>query len=155
MICIQLIHLSRAFLWEAHTHALLYALFSLLYFFLSQDRVSLCSLGFPGTRFVDQAGLELVRDLPVSASQVLGSSGCELPLPGFLFLVLINSNSASHRLVLKFLSVAKDLVLPQDRSLQTSGWCSGQCETLSSSLWLLIGIMWKVTLRRSLEYLIG
>ena len=33
-------------------------------------RISLCSLGYPGTRSVDQAGLELIEiDLP--ASQVL------------------------------------------------------------------------------------
>jgi hypothetical protein len=36
-----------------------------------QDRVSLCSLGCPGTHFVDQVGLEF-RDPPASASQVLG-----------------------------------------------------------------------------------
>ena len=35
-----------------------------------QDRISLCILGFSGTHFVDQAGLEL-RDLPTSASHVL------------------------------------------------------------------------------------
>lgn len=32
-----------------------------------QDRVSLCSIGFPGTQPVDQAGLE-VRDMPTSVS---------------------------------------------------------------------------------------
>jgi hypothetical protein len=36
------------------------------------DRVSLCSPGCPGTHSVDQAGLQL-RNLPASASQVLGS----------------------------------------------------------------------------------
>jgi hypothetical protein len=36
-----------------------------------QDRVSLYSHGCPGTYSVDQTGLEL-RNLPVSASQVLG-----------------------------------------------------------------------------------
>jgi hypothetical protein len=36
-----------------------------------RDRVSLCSPGYPGTHFVDQAGLEL-RNPPASASQVLG-----------------------------------------------------------------------------------
>jgi hypothetical protein len=36
-----------------------------------QDRVSLCSLGYPGTHYVDQAGLEL-RNPPASASRVLG-----------------------------------------------------------------------------------
>jgi hypothetical protein len=39
------------------------------------DRVSLYSLGCPGTHSVDQAGLEL-RNLPVSASQVLGLKAC-------------------------------------------------------------------------------
>jgi hypothetical protein len=42
-----------------------------LFCFVFQDRVSLCSPGCPGTHFVDQAGLEL-RNLPASASQVLG-----------------------------------------------------------------------------------
>ena len=36
-----------------------------------RDRVSLCSLGCPGTQSVDQAGLEL-RNPPASASRVLG-----------------------------------------------------------------------------------
>jgi hypothetical protein len=40
-----------------------------------QDRVSLCSLGCSGTHSVDQAGLEL-RNLPASASQVLGLKAC-------------------------------------------------------------------------------
>jgi hypothetical protein len=40
-----------------------------------QDRVSLCSPGCPGTHSVDQAGLEL-RNLPASASQVLGLKAC-------------------------------------------------------------------------------
>jgi hypothetical protein len=40
-----------------------------------RDRVSLYSLGCPGTHFVDQAGLEL-RNPPVSASQVLGLKAC-------------------------------------------------------------------------------
>jgi hypothetical protein len=40
-----------------------------------QDRVSLCSPGCPGTHFVDQAGLKL-RNLPASASQVLGLKAC-------------------------------------------------------------------------------
>jgi hypothetical protein len=42
------------------------------YFLVYWDRVSLCSPGCPGTHSVDQAGLEL-RNLPASASQVLGS----------------------------------------------------------------------------------
>jgi hypothetical protein len=40
-------------------------------FVFSRDRVSLYSLGCPGTNTVDQAGLEL-RNPPASASQVLG-----------------------------------------------------------------------------------
>jgi hypothetical protein len=40
-------------------------------FLVFWDRVSSCSLGCPGTHSVDWAGLEL-RDLPASASQVLG-----------------------------------------------------------------------------------
>jgi hypothetical protein len=42
-------------------------------FFL--DRVSLYNPGYPGTHFVDQAGLEL-RTLPASASRVLGLKAC-------------------------------------------------------------------------------
>jgi hypothetical protein len=39
------------------------------------DRVSLYSPGCPGTHFVDQADLKL-RNLPASASQVLGLKVC-------------------------------------------------------------------------------
>jgi hypothetical protein len=45
------------------------------FFFVFRDRVSLYSLGCPGTHFVDQAGLEL-RNSPASASQVLGLKAC-------------------------------------------------------------------------------
>jgi hypothetical protein len=45
------------------------------FFWFFRDRVSLCSLGCPGTHFVDQTGLEL-RNLPASASQVLGLKVC-------------------------------------------------------------------------------
>jgi hypothetical protein len=40
-----------------------------------RDRVSLCSPVCPGTHSVDQAGLEL-RNLPASASRVLGLTAC-------------------------------------------------------------------------------
>jgi hypothetical protein len=43
--------------------------------FVFRDKVSLCSLGCPGTHFVDQAGLEL-RNPPASASQILGLKAC-------------------------------------------------------------------------------
>jgi hypothetical protein len=46
-----------------------------LFCFVFRDRVSLCSPGCPGTHFVDQAGLEL-RNLPASASHVLGLKAC-------------------------------------------------------------------------------
>jgi hypothetical protein len=44
-------------------------------FFVFRNRVFLCSPGCPGTHSVDQAGLKL-RNLPVSASQVLGLKAC-------------------------------------------------------------------------------
>jgi hypothetical protein len=48
----------------------------LIFFFLVfRDMLSLCSPGCPGTHSVDQAGLKL-RDLPASASQVLGLKVC-------------------------------------------------------------------------------
>jgi hypothetical protein len=49
--------------------------FLVLVFLVFRDRVSLCSSGCPGTHSVDQAGLEL-RNLPASASQVLGLKAC-------------------------------------------------------------------------------
>jgi hypothetical protein len=48
---------------------------SFFFLFFFWDRVSLYSLGCPGTHVVDQAGLEL-RNPPVSASQVLGLKAC-------------------------------------------------------------------------------
>jgi hypothetical protein len=44
--------------------------------FVFRDRVSLCSPGCSGTHFVDQAGLEPVRNLPAFASRVLGLKAC-------------------------------------------------------------------------------
>jgi hypothetical protein len=46
-----------------------------LFVFIFLGRVSLGSPDCPGTYFVDQAGLEL-RNLPASASQVLGLKAC-------------------------------------------------------------------------------
>jgi hypothetical protein len=45
------------------------------FFWFFRDRVSLYSAGWPGTHFVDQAGLEL-RNPPASASRVLGLKAC-------------------------------------------------------------------------------
>jgi hypothetical protein len=56
----------------------LFVLFCLFVCF--QDRVSLSSLGCPGTYSVDQAGLEL-RDPPASASLMLGLKVCAT-MPG-------------------------------------------------------------------------
>jgi hypothetical protein len=53
-------------------------------FFVFLDRVSLCSLGCPGTHSVDQAGLEL-RNPPASASQVLGLKACATTPGGIFF----------------------------------------------------------------------
>jgi hypothetical protein len=52
-------------------------------FFFFQDRVSLCSPGYPGIHFVDQGGLKL-RNSPASASQVLGLKACATT-PGGIF----------------------------------------------------------------------
>jgi hypothetical protein len=49
--------------------------FFLFWFLVFGYRVSLCSLGCPGTHSVDQAGLEL-RNPPISASRVLGLKVC-------------------------------------------------------------------------------
>jgi hypothetical protein len=45
------------------------------FFLVFQDKVSLCGPACLGTHFVDQAGLEL-RNLPASASRVLGLKAC-------------------------------------------------------------------------------
>jgi hypothetical protein len=50
-------------------------LFSFFLFLVFRDRDSLYSPGCPRTHFVDQAGLEL-RNLPASASRVLGLKAC-------------------------------------------------------------------------------
>ena len=48
---------------------------SCLEFLSFRDRLSLCTLGCPGTHSVDQADLKL-RNPPASASQVLGLKVC-------------------------------------------------------------------------------
>jgi hypothetical protein len=60
-------------------------LFVCFILFCFRDRVSLCSLGCPGTHSVDQTGLEL-RNLPASASQVLGLKACAAT-PGPFFVL--------------------------------------------------------------------
>jgi hypothetical protein len=56
-----------------------------------RDRVSLYSLGCPGTHSVDQAGLKL-RNSPASASQVLELKACTTT-PGLLNNVLSSFNN--------------------------------------------------------------
>ena len=46
-----------------------------VFVFVFQDWGFLCSPGFPGIHSVEQVGLEL-RNLPTSASQVLGLKAC-------------------------------------------------------------------------------
>jgi hypothetical protein len=62
--------------------------FWFLVFGFFRDRVSLYSPGCPGTHFVDQAGLQL-RNLPASASQVLGLKVCATTARLFLIFLKI------------------------------------------------------------------
>jgi hypothetical protein len=62
-----------------HTHTHIYMCVCVCVY-VFRDRVSLYIPGCPGTHFVDQAGLEL-RNLPASASQVLGLKACAT-MPG-------------------------------------------------------------------------
>ena len=57
-----------------------------VYILVFQDKVSLCSPGYPGTHSVDQIGLEL-RNLPASASHVLGLKACAT-MPGLVLFLL-------------------------------------------------------------------
>jgi hypothetical protein len=59
---------------EPSQQAKLFFFFFFGWFFF-RDKVSLYSPGCPGTQSVDQAGLKL-RNLPASASQVLGLKAC-------------------------------------------------------------------------------
>jgi hypothetical protein len=70
--------------------------FFCLFVFVFRDRVSLCSLaGCPGTHFVVQAGLKL-RNLPASASQVLGLKACATTArPGKGFNLVLNLSLTS------------------------------------------------------------
>jgi hypothetical protein len=62
-----------------------------LFFFFSflafRDKVSLCSLGYPETLSVDQAGLKL-RNLPVFATPVLGLKACTITALQDTFLII-------------------------------------------------------------------
>jgi hypothetical protein len=84
--------------WNACLHWLVCVLNTLFVclFVCFQGRVSLFIPGCPGTHPVDQAGLEL-RNLPASASQVLGLKVCST-MPG-LVCVLMSWNACLHWLV--------------------------------------------------------
>jgi hypothetical protein len=60
---------------QSFRFSFLFFLFLFVLFCFFQDRVSLCSPGYPGTHSVDQVGLKL-RNLPASTSQVLGLKAC-------------------------------------------------------------------------------
>jgi hypothetical protein len=95
-----------------------------------QDRVSLCSSGYPGTHSVDQAGLEL-RNPPASASQVLGLKACtttaRLPVR-FLEVTLLAWPTSDS--VLYFLLHSPCLSLKEPQRLLSVG--SVPCDPLDS-----------------------
>jgi hypothetical protein len=70
-----IVHLGAKCYFQGLSGQELFIIIIINFFFVFRDRVSLCSPGCPGTHSVDQAGLEL-RDLPASASQVLGLKAC-------------------------------------------------------------------------------
>jgi hypothetical protein len=89
MYCLNQKQMTGKYIFSLFSHT---STINIWYFFLClfvclfvfQDRVSLCSLGCPGTHSVDQAGLEL-RNLPASASQVLGLKACATTAQLFFF----------------------------------------------------------------------
>jgi hypothetical protein len=104
-----------------------------------RDRVSLCSTGCPGTHSVDQAGLEL-RNLPASASQVLGLKACTTTAqlgPGIL------TKPSSSVGVAKFLST--------EPSLQTLSSSS----SFSSSLMSLVLYQSRIPVSPSIAVLLS
>jgi hypothetical protein len=66
--CLIQAYLGTTCMWGTDKHAGKAPIhINLLFVFVFQDRVSLCSFDYPGTHSVDQTGLEL-RDLPAPAS---------------------------------------------------------------------------------------
>jgi hypothetical protein len=77
--------------------SLVFFLFVCLFFvFCFRDRVSLYSPGCSGTHLVYQAGLEL-RNLPASASQVLGLKACATAWLSLVFLSVLYRHNAYMR----------------------------------------------------------
>ena len=62
--------------------------------FIFQDKVSLCSAGYPGTHSVDQAGLQ-IRDSADSASWVLGLKSCTITAQ--LKIIFISGQPGMHK----------------------------------------------------------
>jgi hypothetical protein len=78
LLCVHMcVHVLYMYIYLLCAHACMsvHVGFFFVLFFVFRDRVSLYSPGCPGTHSVDQAGLEL-RNLPASASQVLGLKAC-------------------------------------------------------------------------------
>jgi hypothetical protein len=76
-----------------------------------QNRVSLCSPGFPGTHSVDQAGLEL-RNPSASASQVLGlKASATLPSPAKLLTIIFHSRIYSPYENYKYQLLRRELLI--------------------------------------------
>lgn len=68
-----------------------------LFVLIFRDRVSLCSLGYPGSLSVDQVGLEL-KNLPASAPQALGLKTCATTAQGpYDFLHNVQSYQQHHK----------------------------------------------------------
>ena len=67
---------------------------SSLLLFVFQDKVSLCSTGYPGTHSVDQAGLQ-IRDSADSASWVLGLKSCTITVQ--LKIIFISGQPGMHK----------------------------------------------------------
>jgi hypothetical protein len=87
-----------------------------LVFVFFPDRVSLCSPGCPGTHSIDQAGLEL-RNLPASASQVLGLKVCTTTaqLKNYFYLCVLYE--AVQFYVQLFIEVKRHQILPHPQNL--------------------------------------
>jgi hypothetical protein len=96
--------------------------------------VSLCSPGCPGTHSVDQAGLKL-RNLPASASQVLGLKVCatsarsSLGLKSFKFQASVTT--PRYCLIIKWVVFHWIVGVPQ------ISWCT--LPGLWSNIWEILG----------------
>jgi hypothetical protein len=92
-----------------------------LFVFVFRDRISRCSPGCPRTHSVDQAGLEL-RNLPASASQVLGLKACAttpVVCKYFITLSYLFSPMIVSTLLYMFIFYFVDYVLKSHQRLNT------------------------------------